>query len=220
MLVVLTGVVTVLTLFFNLCGALSVAVVAGMMSGASRRWQWQSIYVSLVCPIVVLVLGKITKVDLAIPQRLSLAAVCFGAFWGTYLVTFLLMRMEKQSETAPGHRTSRQSSSPQEAGTNPQLGNAPATCPIPDVALPANELSDPFGLHHLQGTWHCETKHPKKSSHKKVFAITQDKFSLSIVNASGHARLIAQGSVLLQDAFSANRLILSEVADNGSAPPR
>lgn len=209
MLGVLTIVVAALTLFFNLCGTLSVSVIAGMMTGASRRWKWQAILVSLVFPFVVLALGKVTTVDLDVRQRISLAAVCFGAFWATYLVTFLLMCLEKKSPPSPAQPASRHSTAHQELGSLPQPDEAPANRRIPGVALETSEPKNQLSLHHLQGTWLCETSHPNEPSHKKVFAITQDKFSLSIVNASGHAHLVAQGDVIVQGVASEKSLIIS-----------
>jgi hypothetical protein len=194
----LTVLVTVLTLLFNLCGPLTVTVFVGMMAGASRRWQWQSIFLSLLCPIVVLALGKVTRLGLDGPQRLSFAAVCLVAFWATYLVTYLVMRMERSSAPAPDAKVSKASSAPPESATSRQPGDT----------LTVDESFNQLSLRHLQGTWHCDTSLPDKVSLEKVFAITDDKFSLSVVNAGGQAQLVAQGDVVVQGVASSKRLIL------------
>ena len=195
---VLTVSVTVLTLLFNLCGPLTVTVFIGMMAGASRRWQWQSIFLSLLCPIVVLALGKVTRLGLDGPQRLSFAAVCLGAFWVTYLVTYLVMRMERSSVPTPNARASNAASARPESAASPQ----------PQGVLTIGESLNQLSLCHLQGTWHCETSLPDKVIREKVFAITDDKFSLSVVNAGGQAQLVAQGDVVVQGEAWGKSVIL------------
>jgi len=209
MLGVLTVVVTLLTILFNLCGTLSVSVISGMMTGTSRRWKWQAIPISLVPSIVVLALGRITRVELELPQRLSLAGVCLGAFWGTYLVTVLLMCLEKKDPAIADQAAQRHSPVRREAGASTSIPTVPPGTPLPDGASRASAFATEFNVEQLQGTWLCEADPPKEPPHKRVFAITKDKFSFSVVNSSGRPQLIAQGDVIVENGSLPKRLVLA-----------
>jgi hypothetical protein len=197
--------VAALTFAFNLFGALSTAIVAGLMTGVSRRWKWQTVVVSLVSPAVVLLLGQITRNDVDLRQRLSLAAVCFGAFWGTYLMTLLLMCLEKKSVP------SESDAAPTEPATAAAAGG-----PIIGTALPSHTGHD-LCLRYLQGTWLCETS-PSGPAPKKMFAVKEDKFSLTLVN-SGGASVVAHGDVIVHDKEAAGTSIIFEISLNKSASP-
>ncbi len=200
----LTAVVAVLTLLFSLAGTLFVAVLGGMMAGAFRRWHWQLIFISLVCPIVVLAPREITQVGLEGQQRFALAAVCLGIFWATYLVTRLVMGMEKASEPA-----ARRSSARRESGTSICAQGATEKSLTADAALVAVKPAAELSLDHLQGIWRCESGQPDQALPNRILAIAQDKFSLSIANAGGPPQLLARGEVLVRSAASAKGLVFS-----------
>ena len=209
MLGVLTIVVTILTFLFNLVGTLCVSIIAGMMTGASRRCNWQVVSVSLVPPVVALALGYFTKVDFNLRQWLSVAGIALGSFWGTWLATCLLMFLEKKSDAAPGEPASIRSSPPQELKPTLQRGDSPTGGWNVHPALKTNAPESELNLDDLQGTWFLETDGVKESSRRKMFVVKQGKFSLSIVNSNGHARLLAQGELTVQGEEGRKNLAIS-----------
>jgi len=189
MLGALVVVVTVLTFLFNLVGTLCICVVTGMMAGASRRFNWQVIGASLIPPAVAVGLGCVTKSELDFRRYVSLSGVCLGAFWFTWLATYLLLLLEKTNAQTSAQRTSTRSTASQRCD-NPPFGGSK-----PEDVLRTGELEALLNLGHLQGTWHCDEHHSDDMSDKKLLIVTQDRFYLSIVNASGQARLLGQGDV-------------------------
>lgn len=209
----LTVVVVVLTFLFNLVGTLCVSVITGMMAGASRRFNWQVISVSLVPPAVAVALGYITKVNFEPRQWLTLPGVCLGSFWVTWAATYLLISLEKKS--APSRRSLASVGSTTAPGSEfrgQQSDIFPGT-QLSDAASKAGEVEDRLRLDDLQGTWCCESNRPDGASTKKVFVVEEGKFSFSIVNDSGHSRLVARGDVVVQDTESQTKLVISKPSE-------
>lgn len=206
MLGVLAIVVTILTVLFNLVGTLCISVMAGMMAGASRRFNWQVISVSLVPPAVAVVLGWISKSELDVRRYFSLSAVCLGAFWITWLATYILMSLEKKSPQASGQRTSAQSGASHRLNTSPAGDGTRCRGAI----VKADAAGGPLNLDLLQGTWRCETGHPDEDSTGRVLVVKGGKFSLSIVNANGQARVLDQGDVTVTRSQERTKLVISK----------
>ena len=76
-------------------------------------------------------------------------------------------------------------------------------------ALKTNAPESELNLDDLQGTWFLETDGVKESSRRKMFVVKQGKFSLSIVNSNGHARLLAQGELTVQGEEGRKNLAIS-----------
>lgn len=183
MLSVLTILVVVLTVLFNLVGALCFSIAAGMMAGASRRWNWQVIIISLMPPVAALVLGHLTKVDFDLRKGISLIAICLGSFWGTWLATYLMMLLEAKSGPEP----------------------ASAQTPTPTKS---QEPDVEFKLDDLQGTWLCESDRAGDISKRRLLTVERGRFSLRIAVADGSSRLVAEGDVLLRGVDGHKKLVL------------
>ena len=199
MLGALAVVVAALTFLFNLVGALCVSVIAGMMAGASRKWTWQLLLVSLVPVLVVVGLGSYTHVGLDLRQRALLASVCFGAFWATYIVTLLAMHLEARSEPTQASSPSRRKALLTEARSV-----------LPQPAPLASSAKAQLTVNHFQGTWLSETNRPHGHPRKKVFIVERGKFYLSLVNSHGHTRLLAKGDVTVHDTASGKSVVISK----------
>lgn len=192
-------VVAGLTVLFTLLATLVTAVLTGMMMGAAQRWKRQLLPVSLVFPLVALLLGQTAKDDLGPQQRLSTAAVCLGAFWVTYVVTLLVMRLE-QNAAPPAQRTppfsqarvgvERPTAGERGAAEIPPCGQASA------CAVPAGQL----GLQDLQGTWWCETNDAQGNHQRRRIEIAGDKFALSVIDPGSRTRVVAEGRVEVDSA--------------------
>lgn len=209
MLGALTAVVAVLTFLFNLVGTLCVSIIAGMMAGASRRFNGQIIAVSLVPPIVALALGYVTKVEFDLRQWLSVAGICLGSFWGTWTATYLLMFLEKKSEPATSPLTSRDSTTGQEFRTSHKEPNESPGEKSPTGGLEPAGAEKYLKLEDLQGTWLCQTDRTNESPRKRIFVVTQDKFSLSILNSSGDTHLVAHGEVAVRKVDGKLNMVIS-----------
>lgn len=175
--IVLVTVVVLLTLLFSFLGTITCAVLTGMMTGAARRWRWQDVVVSLVFPAIVFTHLQLSKGELQIAQQILLALLCLAAFWLTYLVTALLMFVERRAEPAA-----------QENSPSPQATETSA------AALANGNVVVELGMQELQGTWSCEIIDRAGHVHFKVIEITDNRFALRITNSDG-ARLALKGAV-------------------------
>ena len=172
--------VVLLTLLFTVLGTITCAVLTGMMMAAARHQRWQTIPVSAVFPGVVIALIGLAKVDLEGQQRIVLPALCFGAFWFTYLVTRGIVRLE----TKPGG--------------------------VSDTLIPAqpekivSEAVKELKLENLQGKWIFEGANGNVG---RILEVAGDTFSLSEVDAGGRARLISKSNIKLELSQTPNRIV-------------
>ena len=88
--------VILLSLLFTFLGTITCAVLAGMMIGAFKGAKWFSVSVSLVFPVVIFGMARGAKVELMPQQITLLAALCFGTFWVTYLVSAFVFFCEQK----------------------------------------------------------------------------------------------------------------------------
>lgn len=171
---VLLLVVGLLTLLFSLLGTIFCAVVVGVMMGATRRWRWQAIAVSVVFPLVIITLSRVSKTELDWHHAIQMAVLCFAVFWATYAATYLLMFLERPSESP---------------ATTRSLQAASATEQTSQAKVVECSLAD------LRGTWVCETTTGDGEQHERVMTISKDEFSLSRRTSDGKCRLLTQGKV-------------------------
>jgi hypothetical protein len=209
MLGILTIIVAGLTFLFNLFATIGVSVLAGMMAGAARRWNWQVISVSFLAPGVALALGFVMKVPFDLRHCLYLTGMCLGAFWATWLATHLLMSLEAKSDETAEPQTSACLTPPAESPASLMPDAASADAQASGTAMTTGKAEAQLNLDDLQGTWLCEAKRADKPSNRKLFVVDRGKFSLSIVNGSGQPRLVAQGELMLQGEDNDKILLIS-----------
>jgi hypothetical protein len=126
----LMGVATLATVVFNFLGTITGSVLAAMMFGTTRKWQWQIILVSLLFPAVMIGCLEGGKTDLT-PHKLALlAGVCLGAFWLTYLGTLALLCFERPAgQAAPVKPTKQPCAVIPDPGPLAQVPQAPPSLP-------------------------------------------------------------------------------------------
>ena len=186
--------VVLLSFLFTFLGTITCAVLAGMMMGAFKGAKWFSLAVSLVFPAVIFGMVRGARVELTQQQVTLLAALCFGVFWLTYLVSAVVFFCEQKGKNW--------SKSP--APAFPDRTAAPSAQVATTACVPAAE---PLGstvsasescLEHLQGNWVCEASSAGEPPCKKVIQIKEAKLELRTVDASGRTTLLATGDVTLQ----------------------
>jgi hypothetical protein len=171
----LTGLTVLLTLLFSFLGNLSCAVVAGMILGSGRRWQWDAIPVSLIFPAVILILSHFSKVDVPASKLHLVALVSSGAFWGVMGLTFSLRFLERKPD-AP--------STPAGASRGREIEAPPAS----------------LSLATLSGNWTCETSSAPGAGQSKILSIEEGKFVLTERRLRGRDRVLARGEVMVNPA--------------------
>ena len=178
-LATLAGVTVLLTLLFSFLGTLSITVVMGVIMGSTRRWQWQSLPVSLVFPTVMLGLSHYSKIEVPQERVNLIALVCVLAFWGVFGMMFC-MRFFEQKESAP-------------PATPPgQVASNVSTSGVEDDALRA------FSLAALRGSLWASDKHSDPSGQRKTLQIEGGKFELSVSAPGGRTRVVARGEVIVE----------------------
>src|SRR5436305_3721076 len=70
--VLLVCLTAILSVMFSILGTITVSVFTAVAMGASRRWQWRTIPVSMAFLIVALALTHVTKTSLDLRQRISM----------------------------------------------------------------------------------------------------------------------------------------------------
>jgi hypothetical protein len=187
--------------------------------GASRRWKWQVIPVSLVFPFAGLTLAQAAKADLDARQRFITAAVCFGSFWGIYLLTRFFLMLEKGGDTMAGPGDLQRSSVDPGRASVSERGNSgnghAASDAVRKTAKPAEELS----LRDLQGTWLCETSGPDGQPVKRRLEISEATFALTATNSGGRTHQVAQGEIKVEGVDGAKRLRVSPTASAKPVSP-
>ena len=188
--------VILLSLLFTFLGTITCAVLAGMMMGAFKGAKWFSVSVSLVFPGVIFGMARGARVELAPQQVTLLAALCFGTFWVTYLVSafvFFCEQKEKKSPKLPAPALPDRT-----AALDAQVA-ATACVPAADL-LGSTVTASGSCLEHLQGNWVCEASSAGEPRYKKVIQIKEAKLELRTVDASGRTTLLATGDVTLQNS--------------------
>ncbi len=201
--------VTLFTVLFSILGVITTSVVTGVVLGAARRWKWQAIPVSLFFPLAGLTLAQAAKADLTVGQRLSMAGLCWGAFWGIYFLTLLLTCAEKR-DAAVADREASRAAAPQGRGESvPAEAGSRLGYPDPATATEAAEPAGQLSLGDLQGTWLCETCAEDAPGPKRKMEIVGGRFAFNVVSANGGSRLVARGNIRLKGRASARMLVVS-----------
>lgn len=168
----LIGVTVLLTILFSILGNITCAVVAGVIFGSGRRWQWLALPCSLVFPGVILLLSHYSKVELP-PGKVSLVALLSaGAFWGVMGLARILHFVERKPEAAPT-----------------------ASGPPGNSAIGRTEAANQFNLAVLSGSWTCDEPAGNGLIQSRTLRIEQGKFQLVERRHRGRDRIVAHGEV-------------------------
>ena len=194
---VLVTVVVFLTLMFSLLGAISSAVVSGMILGAARTGKLRSILVSLVFPAVTLVMAHVSHA-LQERQNLQFSLICFGSYWIAYFLTFGIVLLERKPAQSSAPSLSTNVVAPEKC--EPVRGSETGTDSAPTPLLPAAspEPVGETGVEELRGRWSCTTIGLDGQSHTKVMEIYGDRFALSVTDSKGRTLSAAHGGLRLE----------------------
>ena len=187
--VLLVSFVTLITFAFSFLGTLLAGAMVGMMAGFAKQWRWQFLLVSLVFPAALLASMHVAKGNLHDSARL--AAVCFGDFWATYLVTRSLFYLEKQG--APAAKAPAAAN--RVALPNVAVHPAAPRLPVPQATLPL--VGDP-DLRELQGRWSREATAPDGKPCRKVIEVDHQALALSLIDRAGKVRFVTKGDVTVE----------------------
>lgn len=169
--------VALLTFIFSFLGTIMCAVLGGMMLGAARLGRWHNLLASCIFPGTMFGIFRTARSEVPGWQLLALMALCFGAFWLTYLVAYYLIFYEHKGQSA-APRTQRR----------PTPGT---TAPPPLEAL---------NLEALQGKWSCVAGGVNGSRTCKTMAIERGELVLSVADAKGQVSRRARAQIKLLDS--------------------
>ncbi len=204
----LVGAVTLITFVFSFLGTILCGAVVGMMTGASRKWRWSLLLVSLVFPGAMMASLRISKSEGVWTDSLGLPLVCFAIFWATYLLTLGLLHLEKRPEPLPA----RPAPAKPEGAADEHVRGPATTAPSSEAA----EAPAEPGLDELQGTWVQEATAPDGRPCQKIIEVAEGRVVLSLSDFSGRTRLLCQGKAKLERAGPFRIL---RVADPQPTPP-
>lgn len=165
----LIGVTVLLTLLFSILGNLTCAIVAGVVFGSSRRWQWLSLPCSLVCPGVILLLSYYSKVELPPGKVWLIALLAAGAFWSVVGLARVFRFVERKPDAAP----------PGGAGSTETTARS----------------AQPFDPSTLRGSWTCEESAGQGLVQSRTLRIKDGRFVLLEHPRRGRDRVVARGAV-------------------------
>jgi len=191
---ILVGVL-LLSVIFTFLGTITCAVLVGMMMGAVKGARWFSVLVSLIFPGVIFGMVRTARVELTPQQVILLGALCFGTFWGTYLVSAFLFFCEQKERKSPKlPAPAPQPETLAQGGQVAATGCTPAAEPLGST-VPAGESC----LKQLQGNWVCEASDACEPMYRRIIQIKEAKLELKAIDATGQITLLARGDVTLQD---------------------
>ena len=194
--IVLVSVVVFLTLMFSLLGAISCAVVSGMILGAARSGMWRSLLVSLVFPAVTLVMAHVSHA-LQERQNLQFSLICFGSYWIAYFLTLGIVLLERKSPHPPAQLLAA-AVVPGEGEPAPPSGTGVAGDPAPLLRCASIEPTSQPSLDELLGRWSCTTIDSDGQPHTKVMEIDGESLALNITDSKGRTLSVAQGGMRLE----------------------
>jgi hypothetical protein len=202
--------VAFLTFAFNFLGTILCAVVIGMMMGAARHPKWQSVPVSLIFPALVLLMLGLVKTELARDQMYAVAGLCFGAYWLTYGLTFILRSVEGKQATCP--KKEQPGASREEAVPLRTCGQQSPEVLRASTSSQVLELS----LEMLQGWW--EGKNSGEANQRgRTMEITKDQIAVKGLNAEGGICWEANGCLRVERLARSGGLVCSAATTDSSA---
>jgi hypothetical protein len=190
----LVGVTVLLTLLFSILGNLTCAVLAGLVFGSGRRWQWLALPCSLVFPGVILLLSHYSKVELPAGKVWLIALLAAAAFWSVMGLTRGFRFVERKADTLV----------PAEGGTR-------ETAARPTAAV------RPFDLELLRGNWSCESPVGHGLVQGRTLRIEDGRFELLEHTRRGRDRVVARGTVSA-NGNPPRAILLQPDPESASAP--
>lgn len=200
--IVVAGVVSVLTLLFSFLGTITCGAVFGMMFGPLKRSTWQVSVVSLLFPLVSLAFSHLVTFE----RSLLLAALCFGVFWTSYLLTRTALYFEASQLTSSAPALAHRSATDQ-----PSTSGASETR--------AEPAYDP-GLEELQGRWARQDASRDNISPIETIEIARDRFLVTACGADGKPRTVCFGPVVVKQVGPYKAAVLAAEPNEGAIPNR
>jgi hypothetical protein len=197
--------VVLLSFTFSFLGTIFCAALGGMMLGALRTHKWQALPVSLLFPLVIFILLKGMKTELAGRQVLLVSFACFSVFWLTYGVAATLFLFERKGQPQAGCPTPNRSV----PAARPEAERAARTAATPGAGKP--KQNGRLSLEMLQGTWSREASAHAQFPNRRM-SIQKERLTLFIVDSSGQDRFLAQAQVEFCPVGAPQTLRLSEPA--------
>jgi hypothetical protein len=199
--------VILLSFVFTFLGTITCAVLAGMTMGALKGSKWFSVLVSLVFPGVIFGLVRGARVELTQQQVILLGALCFSAFWVTYLVSAVVIFCEQKERKSsrlpvPAPQPETQAAAEQVAATDCTPAAGPLGSTVPQVES---------CLKQLQGNWVYAASSAGEPLYKKIIQIKAARLELKAIDASGRMSLLARGDVTLQTPRPPQTLAIPEM---------
>ena len=198
--IVVVVAVSVLTLLFSFLGTITSGAVFGMMFGTLKQSSWQVSVVSFVFPLVSLAFSHVVTFE----RSLVLAALCFGVFWMSYLLTRMALYFES---TQPADS----SPAPAESSEADQPGTTGTSLTLPEPAY------DP-SLEELQGTWARQTANRDSTSRLETIEITRDRLVVTACGADGNLRTVCCGRMAVKQIGPYKVAVLAPEPNEGTIP--
>ncbi len=199
--------VALLSFIFSFLGTIFCAALAGMMLAATRQARWLALPVSLLFPAVIFIMLQVTHAELSKLQINIVSALCGGAFWLSYVMTALVLRMERKGrarEAASGARGGEA-----ERPQREEQVQADASCEASQGPAASRPLSR-LNLEVLQGRWRCESNGAGEGHREKVLTIQDTQVVLTITNGNGKAFFAAKAELKLPENGVSSQVVLSD----------
>jgi hypothetical protein len=200
--VVVVVAVSVLTLLFSFLGTISSGAVFGMMFGPLKQSKWQVSVVSCVFPLVSLAFSQLVPLE----RSLILAALCFGVFWMSYLLTRTALYFE-----------SNQVASSEPAVAQRAEADQPGTTGASETR--AEPPFDP-SLEELQGRWARQGAGRDSTSVVETIEIARDRLRITVGGADGNLRTLSCGHVVVKQVGPYKVAVLAVEPNEETIPTR
>lgn len=202
--------VTLVTFVFSFLGTILAGALVGMMVGFSKKWSWQFIALSLVFPASLIASMHVSKNAVSLRESFALSLVCFGAFWGTCLLTRGLALLERRQARPSAERAATRSEPEQEPNLDPEAMARAVNSAV------RRQFSGDARLGELQGTWLRETTAPDGKPCRKVIEIAHEELALSLIDRAGKVRFFAKGD-LAAETVGAFKMVKVSHRETGSS---
>jgi hypothetical protein len=200
--IVVVVAVSVLTLLFSFLGTITSGAVFGMMFGPLKQSKWQVSVVSCVFPLVSLAFSQLVTLE----RSLVLAALCFGVFWASYLLTRTALYFESSQLASSAPAVAHRSEGDQQGTTGASETRAE----------PAYDPS----LEELQGRWARQGASRDSPSSVEAIEIAGDRLLMTVCGADGKLRTVWGGHVVVKQVGPYKVAVLAAEPNQETIPTR